>query len=300
MEWDDFRYFDAVARRGSVRGAAEQLGVNASTVTRRLERLEEELGAVLFLRTGQRLNITTEGVEVAQRVEEIGRHFRMLETSLKGRDQRLAGPIRVSVPDVLAVNFLLQDLAPFADMYPEIELELLPRYQPIDLTTHDVDVVVRATEEPPDIMVGRRLAGLSLAAYATPEFLQTHSLNGEARVPWVDWATPSEVMYRYADIRERYFPQAQVHIRCDQVEMQRASICAHLGMGLLPIFVGETDPRLIRVGDMPAQSSPTLWLLTHPDARSVRRIQVFLEFLRDVFMNRAEELFDHPLGTAQT
>ena len=77
--------------------------------------------------------------------------------------------------------------------------------------------------------------------------------------------------------------------------MQRASICAHLGMGILPVFVGDADPRLQRIDLMPMQSSVTLWMLTHPNARSVRRIQIFLEYLREIFVKRAMELFNRPL-----
>lgn len=295
MDWDDYRYFDAVASRGSVRAAAEALGVNASTVTRRLERLEESLGTALFLRAGQRLNITTAGIDVAQQVERIARQFDDIQSSMQGRDQRLAGSIRIAVPDVLAVNFLLADLVPFADLYPDVQLELIPRYQSVDLASDEVDVVVRATEYPPENMVGRRLAGLAVAAYATPEFLVLHDLQGLEPVPWVDWAAPNELLARNAMLRESYFPNGRVHIRCDQIEMQRASICAHLGMGILPVFVGDADPRLQRIDLMPMQSSVTLWMLTHPNARSVRRIQIFLEYLREIFVKRAMELFNRPL-----
>ena len=76
MDWDDYRYFAALAEAGSVRGAANELGVNASTVTRRLESLETALGVSLFKRTGRGLNITTEGVEVAQRLDEVAKQLR--------------------------------------------------------------------------------------------------------------------------------------------------------------------------------------------------------------------------------
>jgi DNA-binding transcriptional LysR family regulator len=291
VNWDDFRYFSAIARTGSVRGAAEQLGVNASTVTRRLDGLEQRLGVMLFTRSQQGLKITTEGAEVVQKVDAVGEQLRDIQTTLRGRDQRLEGRIRVAVPDVLAVNFLLADLAPFTERYPGIELELMPGYQNLDISAGETDIAIRATDSPPEDMVGRPLNKLALAAYGSKQFVADHQvlveLEGQA---WIDWATEGEVMTLYAGLREQYFPGVHVHIRCDQVFMQHACIRANMGLGILPCYVGDNDDALLRLPHMPAQAGPTIWLLTHPDLRGAKRVQVFMEFVREVFTRRENEL----------
>ena len=301
MDWDDYRYFSAIVERGSVRGAAQQLGVNASTVTRRLEQLEETLGVSLFIRSNKGLAITTEGVEVAQRTEAIASQFRVMEAAVKGRDQRVAGRIRVVIPDILANRLLLPDLSVFTELYPDIDLALLPGYQALDPTrvvaTDRADIVVRATDTPPETMIGRRIGPVALAAYASRNFLsqQGNSSDGSLSLdglPWVDWVGEGEVAQRYRKLRDRYFPQVKVAIRCDQIEMQRAALLSDIGMGILPCFVGNADARLERLQQMPIVSAPDLWILTHPASRSVRRIQLFLAFLRDTLISHAEILAD--------
>lgn len=288
MDWDDYRYFAALARAGSVRGAADDLGVNPSTVTRRLEHLESELGVALFLRTGRGMNITTEGVEVAQRVDEIGNHFRLLETSIKGRENQLAGSISITIPDIIANNFLIGDLAPFLEMYPEIELTLLPRFRD-PARQSEVDVRINLTDDPPEWMIGRRLGRFGLAAYGAPEYLQERGTGATAT--WVGWPPGNEIAGHYNQLRARYFPEIAATLNIDQVEMQRSALLARLGIGILPTFIGDADSRLVQIDTMPVQESPSVWILTHPNARSTRRIQIFLEYLREIFSDRQEQIF---------
>jgi len=293
MIWDDFRYFAALARTGSVRGAADTLGVNPSTVTRRLDALETSLGVLLFTRSPKGLQITPEGARVVERVDQVGLQLRDIESELKGLDQRLEGRIRVAVPDVLAVNFLLADLAPFSEQYPGIDLQILPGYQNLDLRTGQTDVAIRATESPPEDMVGRPLGRIALAAYGSRKYIAEHQvLVDAANASWIDWARQGEVMTLYREQQARYFPDVRVHVCCDQIFMQHACIRAHMGLGILPCLVGEQDETLMRLPHMPVHTGPTLWLLTHPDLRSARRILTFMEFIRDVFAQRRHELLD--------
>ena len=294
-DWDDFRFFAAVASAGSVRGAAEGLGVNASTVTRRLDALEARLGVMLFTRSQRGLQITPEGALVIHRIDAVGEALEDIEAELKGRDQRLEGRIRLAVPDVLAVEFLLADLAPFLDEHPGINLELIPGFQTLDLSRAAVDVAIRATDHPPEEMVGRPLGRASLAAYGSKRYCAEHEVLADiAGAAWIDWATEGEIMRFYAELRDRYFPQVRVKLCCDQVMMQHSAIAAHMGLGILPTMVGEADETLLRLPQMPAQPGPGLWLLMHPDQRRVRRVQVLTSHLAEIFESRATAL----LGTA--
>ena len=195
MNWDDFRYFAAVARTGSVRGAAQQLGVNPSTVTRRVEALETDLGVLLFTRSAKGLHITPEGADVVQQVDQVGEQLREIESNLKGRDQRLEGRIRVAVPDVLAVSFLLADLAPFTEAYPAIDLELMPGYQNPDLRAGEMDVALVATDHPPEDMVGRPLSRVALAAYGSWYVSDGVYLDGIISYGWSDIDADRNIAY---------------------------------------------------------------------------------------------------------
>ena len=123
MDWDDVKYFSVVARTGSVRAAANELGVAASTVTRRLDHLEQRLGVVLLNRTPRGLSLTAAGDEVVAQVSQVESQLGQIELQLKGKDQRLAGTVRLAIPDAIAVSFLMEDLVRFNEQYPEIEIK---------------------------------------------------------------------------------------------------------------------------------------------------------------------------------
>jgi DNA-binding transcriptional LysR family regulator len=197
------------------------------------------------------------------------------------------------MPDVLAVSFLLADLAPFTEQYPNIDLHIMPGYQNLDLRAGHTDVAIRATEHPPEDMVGRPLSRIALAAYGSRQYVAEHEVLVDcSNAAWIDWARRGEVMSLYREQQQTYFPTVRTHVRCDQIFMQHACIRAHMGIGILPCFVGEEDETLMRLPHMPVHAGPNLWLLTHPDLRGARRVTVFMEFIRDVFANRQHELLE--------
>ena len=222
---------------------------------------------------------------------QVDSQLRDIETQLKGLDQRLQGQLRVAMPDVLAVDFLLADLAPFTEQYPGIDLHIMPGYQNLDLRLGETDVVIRATESPPEDMIGRPLTRVALAAYGSRRYVAEHEvLLDSSNAAWIDWARDGEVMALYREQQQAYFPEVRVQVRCDQIFMQHACMRAHMGIGILPCFVGEGDESLMRLPHMPVNPGPNLWLLTHPDLRGSRRVGVFMEFVREVFARREQEL----------
>src|SRR5579871_6501675 len=125
IDWDDVRYFLAVARGGSVRAAAERLGVNHSTVLRRIAQLEERLGAQMFERLPSGYRLTTAGEEVLEFADQMEAASNQLETRIFGRDQDARGLLRVTLAPTLATHLLMPDFADFAQRHPEIELEII-------------------------------------------------------------------------------------------------------------------------------------------------------------------------------
>src|ERR1700761_5445215 len=124
IDWDDVRYFLAVARGGSVRAAAEQIGVNHSTVLRRTSRLEERLGAQMFEKLPSGYRLTSAGEDVLEFADQMEASSHQLETRVFGRDQSARGLLRVTLPPFLATHLLMPDFADFARQHPEIEMEI--------------------------------------------------------------------------------------------------------------------------------------------------------------------------------
>ncbi len=143
MDWDDVRYFLAVAREGSVRAAAERLEVNHSTVLRRVAQLEERLGAQMFEKLPSGYRLTDVGEEVPEYAEQMEVSSNQLATRVLGRDQSVRGRLRVTMAPTLATHLLMPDCAEFAALHPDIEMEILSSDEPVNLTNREADVAIR-------------------------------------------------------------------------------------------------------------------------------------------------------------
>jgi molybdenum-dependent DNA-binding transcriptional regulator ModE len=143
IDWDDVRYFLAVAREGSVRAAAEGLGVYHSTVLRRIAQLEERLGAQMFEKLPSGYRLTASGEEVLELANQMEASSHQLETRVFGRDQSVRGLLRVTLAPTLATHLLMPDFADFARLHPDIEMEILSSGELANLTNREADVAIR-------------------------------------------------------------------------------------------------------------------------------------------------------------
>ena len=188
IDWDDVRYFLAVARGGSVRAAAERLRVNHSTVLRRVAQLEERLGAQMFekLPTGYRL--TDAGEEVLAFAEQMEASSNQLETRIFGRDQSIRGLLRVTLAPSLASHLLMPEFAEFARLHPEIEMEILSSGELANLTNRQADVAIRVVydrETLPLNLYGMKGPELFGAVYISRELLAGWRAGAPDRIRWI-------------------------------------------------------------------------------------------------------------------
>jgi DNA-binding transcriptional LysR family regulator len=278
IDWDDVRYFLAVARGGSVRSAAERLSVNHSTVLRHVAHLEGRLGAQIFekLPTGYRL--TSAGEEVLELAEEMEATSNKLESRIFGRDQGVRGLLRVTMAPTLATRLLMPDLADFARQHPEIEVDVRSSGELVNLTNREADVAVR-------VVYDRKTLPLNLHALKAPdvyggvyisrELLDIVARDSAAAVRWVvisahgkpDWATDGSVQVN------------PIPFRVTDAEAQLAAVRLGLGMTTLPCFVGDADASLVRIPDTELHMYGTLWLLTQGETRKTKRVRLFTEFI---------------------
>lgn len=278
IDWDDVRYFLAVAHGGSVRAAAERLRVNHATVLRRVAQLEERLGTQLFDRLPSGYRMTSAGEEVLGLAERMEATSNQLEARVLGRDQGVRGPLRVTVAPLIAAHLLMPDFAEFARLYPEVETSVLSLDEPVNLTNREADVAIRVVYDrktlPPNLygIMGPELHG---GVYIATSLLAAWRAGTAERVRWIvrdniglpDWAHGSDV------------PAAAVPFRTTNSDAQVAAVRQGLGMTTLPCFVGDTDPALARVPGTGLHMHGTLWLLTQGEVRKTKRVQLFTDYM---------------------
>jgi DNA-binding transcriptional LysR family regulator len=286
MDWDDFKYVQAVAQTGSVRRAGERLNVHGSTVARHLDHLERQVGTRLFTRTPRGMEITASGAQVIELLDRVAAELDQVERSLKLRGPVLAGPVSLAIPADLAGDLVIPLLGELYRQHPDLELAL-PVGQALEILQRgDADLALWMTDDPPGDLIGRPLATVMACAYAAPGHLP--ALEGAADAGrWVGSADPDSLSAR---IRGRHFPDLALGLRLDDVMLRAAALEAGLGIGLLPCHVGDASPRLARAGAMEPVRLGELWLFTRPDGRGVARIQAVSGFLQDLFSRHRHRL----------
>ena len=287
MNWDDIRLFLALARHGSARAAGETLGVSHTTVARRVEQLESDLGTRLFDRDVRGYRLTGAGETMlisARRAEEA---LLTAERQLQGRDTQLSGEVRITVPDIIATHLIMEDLVAFTEQYPEIDLQMLISYDVFDLARREADVAIRIIGEgrlPPEDLVGRKLVTIASCYYASPGYLENHDLknkNNDAR--WIGW---DDEEHFPVWVKQSPFPDIPARGKLNNAALQAEAAKQGMGLATLPCFVGDSIEGLCRIPDTEPYMNYDIWLLSHPDLRDAARLRTFRNFIVEVFENK--------------
>jgi DNA-binding transcriptional LysR family regulator len=280
MDWDDYRYFLAIARAGSLTSAGRALGVSQPTVSRRLETMEARLKVRLFDKTQRGYEMTPAAMDIFETVERVGEELSDIERKVFGKDLRLTGSLRVTCTEVLLEDYLAPHIWHFLDRHPGIELDVICTRALLNLTRRDADLAIRFTARPPDTLVGRRLAKAAFGVYAG---------SGKAGKSWDrsnlaawDWIGSADDFYNRMLITST-FPEARIKHRVDSTAGMQSMARHGLGVAVLPCYTADPDPGLCRVvPELLTQGTPDLWILHHPDVRSVSRVSLFAEFIADI------------------
>jgi len=278
MDWDDLRHVLAISRNHSLSAAGSELGVRHTTVSRRLQRLEDRLGVRPFDRTPTRFQPTAAGGDLIELATETEAAVLAAEGRIKGQDTALAGELRVSTLDWI-FEAHAEAFASFCQAYPTVELTVLVTETEVSLFRREADVALRLTNTPPETLVGRRLSSVQFAVYGSRALVDA----GEGRwcdYPWLHWDERTE-MARWLDRwLERNVPGAQIALRLgENTLVRRTSLKLGLGLHPLPCFEGDREPDLVRVGPILDDFERGLWLLTLPALRHTRRVRAFMDHL---------------------
>jgi DNA-binding transcriptional LysR family regulator len=278
IDWDDVRHFLAVARGGSVRAAAESLGVNHSTVLRRIAQLEGRLGVHMFEKLPSGHRLTAAGEEVLEFADQMEASSHQLETRVFGRDQGVRGLLRVTLAPSLATHLLMPDFVKFARLHPDIEMDILSSGELANLTNREADVAIR-------VVYDRKTLPLNLHGLKGPDLFGGVYMSRDRLTAWhagvpdpIRWIVISS--HRVPDwVREGEVRATGTLFRTTDGEAQLTAVRQGLGMTTLPCFIGDADPLLARVPGTDLHMYGTLWLLTQGETRKTKRVRLFTEFV---------------------
>lgn len=284
LQWDDVRYFLALARLGSLSAASRSLDVEHSTVARRVEALERALGLRLFDRLPRGWTLTTEGealVVQAKGLEDQAIAFSRAALGVAS----LAGTVRISAPPMTASHFLAPRLATLREAWPDIDLELIGESRDADLAHGEVDLALRLARPTAAGLAARALGRMGSGLYASPAhavrppqewvFLgYDRSLGQVAQHTWLEGI---------ADGR-------RFVLRSNDLAVLYQACRAGLGIALLPHFLARSDTALVAVPCDNAPPPRSLWLVVHPDVRRSPRVRAVADSLAEIIAAAAAVL----------
>lgn len=281
LSWDDFRLIKAIAEARSLPAAAERLGINHSTVFRRLKQIEDAVGTPLFEKHRAGYTLTAPGEEVAALAERIDEDVNGVMRKLAGREIAPAGELRVTTNDTLLVHLLTPLFAEFRRQCPDVQLDILLSNQSLNLSRRDADVAIRATDNPPETLVGRRAARIAWALYGRADGVEGEPGPDRIDILTRNWVSLGEQLGAFRMVKwvSGHIPPERVVYKINTVLGLAEAVEEGVGIGYLPCFIGDVRPALRRLAPPQPDFAADLWLLTHPDLRHAPRVRVFLDFL---------------------
>ena len=283
MDWNELKVFLAVAKIGSLSGAAKLLNVNHSTVFRRLQHFEATIEGRAFERINNHYELTTLGQELLIRAKEIENNFHNLERQVVGKDIQPKGNVKITAPCNIACHFLSRYITTFNRQYPDITIELLISNQAFNMSSRQADIAVRATPKPPEYLVGRQVCEVGWgvfgspayqAQYGYPETIEaltghriigaTGSMSHLAIFTWLDKHLPDQIVSRTDDLMVM-------------------SYLAESGHSLAILPNDQDHAGIEKLFSLEPDKPSNIWLLTHPDLRHVKRIKLVMEHLAEAF-----------------
>ncbi|MGD8560348.1 MAG: LysR family transcriptional regulator [Gammaproteobacteria bacterium] len=286
MNWDDLRLFLAVARAGSISGAAKQLGVQHSTISRRMRQLELKMGARLIERKKGGYELTHAGEVAKEAANNIEREVLGVDGALIGKDTRLTGSLRVTAINNMASSVLMPMFAGFSKQHPLVKLHIIVSNLDASLAHRDADVAIRLTNSPPDTLIGKRIVTVASTVYGARSYIKKlRQTSSEPKWIGVDCCSFHKTWTKQACDEQSH------NFISDDTLLTLAAIKEGLGVSILPCFMGDADPALARYCEPDPAYNLGLWTLLHPDLKRTARVLAFRDHMTAAIKEK-KDLFE--------
>jgi DNA-binding transcriptional LysR family regulator len=283
FDWDDLRFFLAVARSGSLSGAARELRVDPGTVSRRVSAMESALGARCFERRPDGYPLTEQGAHLLKFAQRIENEIAALDHALDASDRMIEGVVALTASESISTPFVVPVLAELRTRHPGIRIELTADNRVLSLSRREIDIALRMARSEEDELLSRRIGTLSYGIFASSDYLsragRPSSKDDLGRHALIDWLqdyprAPTAVWLR--EITALHPPVLKVN----SVHDRRRAAELGIGIALLPLLVAR-DSRLQQVLCEVEVPPLEIWLLAHPEVARIPRVRTVMDFLAE-------------------
>jgi DNA-binding transcriptional LysR family regulator len=302
MDWSDLRFVLAVARAGSALRAAQALGVNQTTVMRRITQLEAAIGGAVFERRQSGYISTPLGERIAAVAERIDEQIAALESAISAEQRQLSGRVRLTTSEALASQLVAPLLSDFQKQHSEILVELFVDDRRFDLARGDADLALRTGSRPDGAgIVARRLPNVAWSVYCSRYYAKEHgapnsveALDGHPILGMhgaLSDRPPSLFLIRAA-------PNSKVSARSNSLGNLVSALKAGIGIAMLPCLIGDADTELHRCLPPVEGLDSEMWLIVRQEIRSAPHVRAFADFLAANIQSMRGQLAGEPAPTA--
>jgi len=278
FDWENIRHFLAVARIGTLSGAARSLKVDHATVSRRLSALEEEIKTRLVERLARSCKLTPIGQRVFELAQAMEEDAYAIERFLDASRSPLSGKVTLSAPPVLVANFLAKHLANFRLAHPGVQLSVSAQAQQVSLSRREADIALRLVRPKEGTSVARKLGRMPFDLYASRDYPHLHNPSAWEFIAY-DAAFADMPQQRWLMSVARGRP-----IACEISDINGHLAAAQAGAGVagLPCFLADTDAKLQRVAYDGERFSRDIWMAVHKDLRRSPHVRAVMDFLLSI------------------
>lgn len=302
MNWNDLKFFLALADTRSIADAAKRIRVSQSTVSRRVATLEEELGVTLFDRLPDGHRLTDEGKRILERAQAVQEVALSIERDVLGAKRELTGILRIAASTPLSDYLLIPYLGEFCQAHPKLLVEIVPDLPTTSMTQGEAEIALRLAQPPYDEAISRQLGEVAYGLYASSDYIKARKRKG-ARLDlqscdYIGWGA-AQAHLPMAQWLQRTFGRKRPSMVASSVSAQIEAAHAGLGLALLPCFMTISRPRLIRVLAPEHIFSRPLWLIIHRELDTAARVIAFSDFMEDL-AGRLKSVLDGKSGRFPT
>src|SRR5690554_2463837 len=284
MDWDNLRFFLELSRAGRLTAAARRLGVDHTTVSRRLQALEKSLGVALFIRDTNGYTLTEAGRSLLPQVELMEGASVRIEQALPSPGDSLSGQVRIGATEGYGTMLVAGQLSELSQRHPDLNLDLLALPRAVRLSRHEADIVITLERPERGPFIITKLSDYVLRLYAGKDYLEAHGpinsrsdLEKHRFVSYVDDLVFSKDLLFLDEIAG----SGAVGVRSTSVLAQQEAIAAGAGLGILPAFTADQDPRLSLIMPTQIRFIRTFWMLMPIELKDIARMRVTWDFLRE-------------------
>jgi DNA-binding transcriptional LysR family regulator len=276
----DLELLLALARGGTLAAAGQRLGLDTSTVFRSLQRIERGLGQRLFERSRSGYLASELAQTLAGHAEQLHSQLQAARSAAQLLPEQLSGTLRISTTDSILHGLVAPALRQLSSLHPQLDYELHCGNELANLTRHDADLAIRATKKPPLHLIGKHLGPIRVALYASASepLTSLQTLPPETR-----WIAPDDALPEHPSVlwRQRHYPKIVPTYRVNSILSVLELVALGLGVGVLPLFLGQGRRDLRQISPVLDECQTELWLLAHPQSRHLRRVATGYSYLAE-------------------